>query len=259
LRLALGVATAVVSTSRYTVGVYRRWRNRDYPVIYVGSPAFKPPPPGEPRKPDALTQILVVGTIQPRKGQDAALAALKRMPPAQLKRFSLEFIGRVEQADYHRRLLQSTRIATPAGPRQLPVKWTGEATPPKVFEAMCRSDIILVPSQEDVTPVVVLEAMSFGRCVVAHDIGGLGEMMQDRITGRLYRPNDLDHLVEILTELDEHPEQRTQLGQAAQLFVRENRSVQKWAEQYSTLIERAFQRRIAAKAPATRQQPLVSR
>jgi glycosyltransferase involved in cell wall biosynthesis len=112
-----------------------------------------------------------------------------------------------------------------------------------VFEAICRSDIVLVPSREEVTPVVVLEAMTFGKCVVAHQIGGLGEMVHDGVTGRLFRPNDLSHLVEILLELEANPQEISTMGDAAYHYVREHRSLAKSAEQYSRLIEQAFRRR----------------
>ena len=49
---------------------------------------------------------------------------------------------------------------------------------------------------ETVTPLKPLEAMAQGRLLVASDVGGHRELIDDGVTGRLFRPNDPQALAE---------------------------------------------------------------
>ncbi|RAR25943.1 glycosyltransferase family 1 protein, partial [Pseudomonas sp. MDMC224] len=69
-----------------------------------------------------------------------------------------------------------------------------------VLALMHQANIVLVPSIPvhgvvEATSIAALEAMALGKPLVATRIGGLAEMIQDRITGLLYEPGSLGELV----------------------------------------------------------------
>ena len=62
---------------------------------------------------------------------------------------------------------------------------------------------------------VVLEAMSFGVPVVAANVGGIPEVVQDGLTGFLFTPGDIDDFHRCLLPLLDDQPLRTRLGSAA--------------------------------------------
>jgi glycosyltransferase involved in cell wall biosynthesis len=58
----------------------------------------------------------------------------------------------------------------------------------------------------------VLDAMAFGRPVVATAAGGLAETVEDPLTGRLVPPRDPDALAAALLDVLDHPDQAEAMG-----------------------------------------------
>ena len=78
-----------------------------------------------------------------------------------------------------------------------------------------RAAIVVAPSRREGYGVVVREAMAYGRAVVASDVGGLRDAIDDGVTGRLVPPRDPAALRAALTELIGDPALRRRLGDAA--------------------------------------------
>ena len=74
-------------------------------------------------------------------------------------------------------------------------------------------DVLVVPSVwYENTPFVVLEAFSTGRPVVASDLGGLSELVDDGVNGKLFKAGDPGDLLNVLKQFDEDPELLTRLA-----------------------------------------------
>jgi glycosyltransferase involved in cell wall biosynthesis len=84
------------------------------------------------------------------------------------------------------------------------------------------ADVVAVPStQPDPFPNAALEAAAAGCCVVAANHGGLPEMLEDGVTGRLVTPGDPAALAAALAQLRADPAARKRLGAAAAIDTRE--------------------------------------
>ena len=78
--------------------------------------------------------------------------------------------------------------------------------------------VAVVPSiYEDPLPRAVIEAMSFGKPVVAFDVGGIPEMIEDGTNGALVRgsPPDVEGLASAFVRYACEPETRRAHGAAA--------------------------------------------
>jgi len=83
----------------------------------------------------------------------------------------------------------------------------------KIYEQV---DVVVVPSiWPENSPVVITEAMAAGLPVVASDIGGIPELVEDGVTGFLVRPRDLRAMAERIEHLRRHPDARRQMGDKA--------------------------------------------
>ncbi|MFQ5406547.1 MAG: glycosyltransferase family 4 protein, partial [Candidatus Micrarchaeia archaeon] len=120
-------------------------------------------------------QILFVGWIEKRKGLKVLLNAL----PFVVKKFPktrLFVAGTVSDKQYYREcfeLISSKNLSKN-------VKWLGKIPHVKVQELLRLSNVVVVLEQwENMSPVFLSEAMSFGKPIVASRIGGIPDLVQD--------------------------------------------------------------------------------
>ncbi|MBT4121082.1 MAG: glycosyltransferase family 4 protein [Candidatus Magasanikbacteria bacterium] len=81
------------------------------------------------------------------------------------------------------------------------VNLLGSLSRDQVFDMVNESDVFVLVSKYEGLPMTILEAMSFGLPVVASDVGGVGEIIEDGINGFLLKNNSAEELKESLEKL----------------------------------------------------------
>jgi len=71
---------------------------------------------------------------------------------------------------------------------------------PQVYH---KSDVVIVPSMHDNCPGIILEAMSCGKIVVASNVGGIPEIIENGVNGFLFEKEKPMELVNILVSIFE--------------------------------------------------------
>jgi glycosyltransferase involved in cell wall biosynthesis len=170
--------------------------------------------PGEPPSERPGT-ILVVGRIEPGKGQDLlveALPAIRRIAP----RARLRFAGADSTApDGSSRVGALRERAQALGLEQNALTVEGQV-PREALPSMYReASVCAVPSRFDNFPYTCAEAMACGRPVVAAQTGGLPEMISSGRDGMLVAPGDPAPLAAAIGALLADAEERHRLGTAA--------------------------------------------
>ena len=84
-----------------------------------------------------------------------------------------------------------------------------------LHKIMLQTDIFVMPSILEGQPVALVEAMSYGRPIVATKVGGIPELIQDGVSGLLCEPADSDCLTQKISRLIEDPDLLSRLGSAA--------------------------------------------
>jgi glycosyltransferase involved in cell wall biosynthesis len=84
-----------------------------------------------------------------------------------------------------------------------------------VGELLSAADVLVLPSRNEGQPMAVLEAMAHGLCVVASDVGGIPELVDDGRTGLLVPPDDVEALVAALRKVLDDDSLRAALGATA--------------------------------------------
>jgi len=77
------------------------------------------------------------------------------------------------------------------------------------------SDVVVLPSLREGTPLVLLEAMACGKPVVATRVGGIPEIVKHGENGLLVRPKDIEGLSKAILTLLEDPDLREEMGKKA--------------------------------------------
>ena len=81
-----------------------------------------------------------------------------------------------------------------------------------VVDICSQSDVYVMPSFREGLPIASLEAMYCGLPLVTSDIRGLTDVMQDGVSGYMYRPENVDGFAEGIKRLKVNPDMRKQMG-----------------------------------------------
>jgi glycosyltransferase involved in cell wall biosynthesis len=159
------------------------------------------------------------GRILPQKGFieliRAARIVIDRLSPDDRARCRFVILGDTPQDAKPNHLEEYQSLARELGLTDY-VQFIGFRA--EVRPYMADFDISIVPSiYEDPLPLVVMESMAMAKPVVAFDVGGIGEMFEDGVEGRLVRgkPPDIEALAEACLGYFFDPELRRRHGAAA--------------------------------------------
>lgn len=100
------------------------------------------------------------------------------------------------------------------------------------------AEVGLFTSESESFCLSILEAMSFGCPCVAFQVGGIPEVVENQISGRLAPFGDVAKLVEAVEELIQNKSLRSRLGQAAQVRAREQFSAAAIVPRYEAMYQR---------------------
>jgi glycosyltransferase involved in cell wall biosynthesis len=137
--------------------------------------------------PDAFLMVCVA-SVQHRKGQDVLLDAWPQLA-ARRPDLVLALVGPVLEdrggAEIRERIARASaggRILL-VGPRENSLEYSYAA------------DVCVLPSRGEAMPLTLLEAMVLRRPILASNVDGIPELVEDGVTGGLFRPGDPAALV----------------------------------------------------------------
>jgi glycosyltransferase involved in cell wall biosynthesis len=83
-----------------------------------------------------------------------------------------------------------------------------------VDELLPALDLVVHPALREGMGVALLESMASGVAVLASAVGGIPEVIEDGVSGRLVPPGDREALTRVMAELLDNADQRRRLGAA---------------------------------------------
>ena len=208
--------------------------------------------------PDEAEIVGVVARLEPEKGHPTLIEAwprvLERVPEARLLVVG-EGSRRADLETQARDLgLLGDESAPPVGTRQVPpgarVVFAGRRDDvPAVTAAF---DVAVLPSYREAQGLTILEAMALSRPVVASNVGGIPEMIEDGQSGLLVPPHDPEALAAAIVRLlVDHPYADT-LGRAGHDLVHERFCIERMIEAIETIYDEGAAATAARRAAARR-------
>lgn len=157
--------------------------------------------------------IFFAGWLQKRKGVHVLLEAL----PAVLQRFPearLWVAGAHTKFDhdYKRRIAE---LSSPPAVRGR-VEFLGHLSPSEVEARLRACAVVAIPEQyENMSPLLMIEAMTLGKPVVVSRAGGIPEFVEDGVTGWLADPRRPEDFAEKIGRVLADPETARTVGRRA--------------------------------------------
>jgi glycosyltransferase involved in cell wall biosynthesis len=108
-----------------------------------------------------------------------------------------------------------------------------------VSDLMAIFDIKILPSVSEMLPIVLLEALVQGTPVVASEVGGIPEIVQDKFNGLLVPPRDVPALTDAILKLLDDPELVVVYGKAGKRTIEQKFSHQQFVDQTEQLFRQS--------------------
>ena len=180
--------------------------------------------------------IVGAGRLSPEKGFDTLLRAhaLARKEIAH----DLVFVGDGEERVSLERLAAELRVedsVTFAGYQVNPYPW------------IVAADLVCMPSRHEASPLIILEALTLCRPVIATDCPGACESLAAGRFGRLVPCEDPGALAEALVGHLKTPSKLQALAAAGQVEIRENRDIAATAARYAEVLREVLEDRRKSK------------
>jgi glycosyltransferase involved in cell wall biosynthesis len=165
------------------------------------------------RVPDGMHTVVIPGRLSSWKGQGVLLQAIARLPWSEV---CCVLVGSDQGRTKYTRELEQLAGSLGIADR---VRIIGQVE--DMPAALMLSDVVVHASTEpEAFGRVVIEAQAMGRPVIASNLGGPAETVEDGVTGWLTEPGDVDGLARALQEaLSMDAETRSALGDRARASV----------------------------------------
>lgn len=169
-------------------------------------------------------RILFFGRIYPYKGLSILLQALSIVIP-QIPNIKLRIAGNGEITYEEKSLINKMQKNI-----ELHIGWIDNKEISSLIEDV---DMLILPYIEASQSGVIPLSYSFGKMVVATNVGGLSEQIYNN-TGLLIKPNNIKELANTIIKLYQHPEDIIQMGEKAYITANE---ILNWNHSADILLE----------------------
>jgi glycosyltransferase involved in cell wall biosynthesis len=172
-------------------------------VIYNPTMMQEPFLANECMPPKTKVNFLFMGRLGKRKGVYDIIESARQIRAENIK-ISLYGDGEIENV--------KTMIA--ANGVEDKVQVCGWINGSRKDQAFRNANVLILPSYSEGFPISVLEAMAYGIPVVATDVGGIAECIEDGVNGYLIKPGDCETLAKCIERLAASSVLRARMGKS---------------------------------------------
>ena len=188
----------------------------DYPIVRCGVDTSEYEITPAPRR--NRLEVLSVGRLVEKKGFDVLIKAAGEIAKAGGPSMRITIAGGGPCENQLQNLIANL-------PPTAEVIMLGDTNNDQVMELMAQVDLFVLPCRiaasgdRDGIPVVLMEAMARGRCVVSGDLETIRELVEHDVSGIMIPPGDQRALEGVLVELAMNRDKIDELGLAARLRI----------------------------------------
>ncbi len=196
----------IIATSPYVVEEYGGRTGAEFHVIdnCIDDRFFAVSNSEEPDR------LLYGGVVYDRKNVLGLLEITRRLVETR-PNLKLRIAGKVLDEAYSQQCIAFTEEHGLEGN----VDFLGQTTIDTMLDELSRATMLLLPSKQETAPLIISEALSAGKPVVASTAGGIANLVRDGETGYVMDWRDNDRFVECIDRLLGDDKLRCRMGKAA--------------------------------------------
>ncbi len=158
-------------------------------------------------------KLLSIGSLIPRKGTDTIVNALTYLQSPHEVRLSI--IGDGIELNVLRKLVKKESLENI-------VEFIGHVPPEKIVKYFQDTNAFILASYSEGRANVILESFAAGVPVIASDIDGIKELVQDHYNGFIFQPGNAKKLAEKIEALQENKNLQIQFSNNGRNFILKN-------------------------------------
>lgn len=247
--VALRRCRRLIAVSRFTAG---QWSERlglpidSFSVVANGvDPARFSPADGDERAqirtglglPRDRFLIVFAGRVDPEKGVDRALDAMRLLDPGA---FHLAIAGEANPGSFGGDAGAARAYAEDLRSRyaDAAVTWLGRL--PDVASLLSAADVVILPSRfPDPLPLIVLETLASGTPIIASAVGGIPEMLSGPLAANLVQSGEPAEFAARLQTLRDWRSTQPELGRRGREHVERNFTLREMGDGINQAVEAA--------------------
>lgn len=177
----------------------------------------------------SAVRLIVIGSLIPRKGVDTVINALSLTT-----NIELSIVGEGQELMTLRKLIEEKGVTNR-------VSFMGSVVPDSIPALLFEHDILVLASYSEGRPNVILEAMAASIPVVASNIDGVNELVEDDVTGLLFEAGNSAELAICLKKLLKEPQLMKSMGVAGRNAILKrglvwNKTASRYIDVYQSVI-----------------------
>ena len=231
IRAALPLADVLIAPSERTATLYRTFNDRSTRCVRNAIPdlgARQEKNDGDGTRP---LRFLLLGSVEPRKGQDVFVQALALLPRELQKAARFQIAGRILDPDFWAAVEPVARTLKNFSVR-------GALNHVEAIELMRGADVVISASRDEAMPTItILEAMSLGKALIATTVGGAREVLVEGENALLVRPEAPEALASAIRRLIEDRALASELGEKARATYEKNFTMKRFGAEFREVID----------------------
>lgn len=156
--------------------------------------------------------ISIVGSVEPRKGQDIFMDAIERLPREQLDAVQFRVIGAMP--DWCPDFGASLHARAAAIPH---IEFIPNVPPDKLGDLYASTDVVVSASRSDPMPLAITQGLMFGKACVCASVIGHAALLQDGSNALIFETENAAQLSEKLGWLILNPQAAKAIGENGRL------------------------------------------
>jgi len=197
--------------------------------IFIFYPLIKSDNPKEEGRAynEKVKEILCVSNTRRNKGQEYLIKALDILRDKDIK---IVFAGMIKEKDYYDYLVEIVKSKA----LSQNISFVGFLEGEDLINAYKKADLFVMPTLKEGLGMVLLEAMAWGLPIIASNVGGIPEIIENGVDGLLVSSASPKELAEALKKLMENKESREYLGANA---LKKYNQMPSWNDSFKVLFE----------------------
>jgi glycosyltransferase involved in cell wall biosynthesis len=179
-----------------------------------------------------LIRLCFAGRFSEQKGLEYLIYAIKKIANKEGRKFLLEIIGDGPVRNRIQQLVKSSNLEDR-------ISFSGWVERKRLSQKLSYCDIFVLPSLMEGMPISCLHAMACGCAIVATKVGGIPEVVKNKVNGILVPARDSQALADSLLHLIDDDSMRMQFGDKGREIVQSDFRWEKIARQYLEILESA--------------------